>query len=88
VNLFGVDVRAIDVEGFLTAARHIFPLLRTRLVLVVRLRRPGMLLGVLFANAYAWLETNWPLRRMYALGKTARAALVAAVALPFTTSRS
>ncbi|HEU0105228.1 MAG TPA: hypothetical protein VFT38_03600 [Vicinamibacteria bacterium] len=70
MNLFGVDVRALDVEAFLAAARHAFPLLAVAwLVLVVRLRRPGLLLlGVLFANAYVWLETNWPLQRLYALG--------------------
>ena len=70
MNLFGVDVRALDVDAFLAAARHLFPLLALAwLVLVVRRRRPGvLLLGVLLANAYAWLETNWPLQRMYALG--------------------
>jgi len=70
VNLFGADVRALDVEAFLAAAHHLFPLLAVAwLVLVVRLRRPGVLLaGVLLANAYAWLETNWPLQRLYALG--------------------
>jgi hypothetical protein len=70
VNLFGADVRSLDVDAFLTAARHLFPLLALAwLALVVRLRRPGALLaGVLLANAYVWLETNWPLQRMYALG--------------------
>src|SRR6185369_1557074 len=70
VNLFGADVRALDVEAFLAAAHHLFPLLAVAwLVLVVRRRRPGLLLlGVLLANAYAWLETNWPLQRLYALG--------------------
>jgi hypothetical protein len=70
MNLFGVDVRALDVEAFLAAARHAFPLLALAwLVLVVRLRRASVLLaGVLLANAYAWLETNWPLQRLYALG--------------------
>jgi len=70
VNLFGADVRALDVEAFLAAAHHLFPLLAVAwLVLVVRWRRPSVLLaGVLLANAYAWLETNWPLQRLYALG--------------------
>jgi hypothetical protein len=70
VNAFGVDVRGLDVEAFLAAARHLFPLLALAgLALVVRSRRPALLLGgVLFANAYAWLETNWPLQRLYALG--------------------
>lgn len=70
MNLFGADVRALDVEAFLAAARHLFPLFALAwLVLVVRLRRPSLLLaGVLLANAYAWLETNWPLQRLYALG--------------------
>ena len=70
MNVFGVDVRALDVEAFLAAARQAFPLLALAwLVLVVRRRRPGLLLlGVLLANAYVWLETNWPLQRLYALG--------------------
>ena len=70
MNLFGADVRALDVEAFLAAAHHLFPLLAVAwLVLVVRRRRPSVLLaGVLLANAYAWLETNWPLQRLYALG--------------------
>lgn len=70
MNLFGVDVRGLDVEAFLAAARHLFPLFALAwLLLVVRLRRPGvLLLGVLLANGYAWLETNWPLQRLYALG--------------------
>ena len=70
MNLFGVDVRALDVEAFLAVARHAFPLLALAwLVLVARSRRPSvLLLGVLLANAYAWLETNWPLQRLYALG--------------------
>jgi hypothetical protein len=70
MNLFGLDVRALDVAAFLAAARHAFPLLALAwLVLVVRRRRPGLLLlGVVLANAYAWLETNWPLQRVYALG--------------------
>jgi hypothetical protein len=70
VNLFGADVRALDVDAFLAAARHLFPLLALAwLVLVVRLRRPVVLLaGVLLANAYVWAETNWPLQRLYALG--------------------
>jgi hypothetical protein len=70
MNLFGVDVRALDVEAFLAAARHAFPLLALAwLVLVVRRRQPGLLLlGILLANAYVWLETNWPLQRLYALG--------------------
>jgi hypothetical protein len=70
VNLFGADVRSLDVEAFLATTRHLFPLLALAwLALVIRLRRPGLLLaGVLLGNAYAWLVTNWPLQRMYALG--------------------
>jgi hypothetical protein len=70
VNLFGVDVRSLDVEAFLAAARHLYPLFALAwLALAVRLRRPGVLLtGVLLANGYVWLETNWPLQRVYALG--------------------
>ncbi len=70
VNLFGVDVRSLDVPAFLAAARTLFPLLALAwLALLFRVRRAGWLLGgVVLANAYAWLETNWPLQRLYALG--------------------
>jgi hypothetical protein len=70
VNLFGVDVRGLDVEAFLSSARHLYPVLALAwLALVLRARRPTLLLaGVLLANAYVWLETNWPLQRLYALG--------------------
>lgn len=73
MNLFGADVRALDVAAFLAAARALFPLLAVAWLLamlrVPRLRRPAWLLaGVLLANAWAWGETNWPLQRLYALG--------------------
>jgi hypothetical protein len=70
VNLFGVDVRGLDAEAFLGAARLLFPVFALAwLALVAWLRRPGVLLvGVLLGNAYAWVETNWPLQRVYALG--------------------
>jgi hypothetical protein len=70
VNPFGVDVRGLDIEAFLSAARHVFPLLALAwLALLVRVRRAGwLLLGVVLANAYVWFETNWPLQRLYALG--------------------
>ena len=73
MNLFGVDVRALDVGAFLAAARALFPMFALGWLLamlrVPRLRRPEWLLaGVLLANAWAWAETNWPLQRLYALG--------------------
>jgi len=70
VNCFGVDVRGLEVDTFLAAARHVFPILMLAgLALVLRVRRPALLFGgVLLANAYVWFETNWPLQRMYALG--------------------
>jgi hypothetical protein len=73
VNLFGADVRALDVGAFLAAARALFPLFAlgwlAAMLWVPRLRRPEWLLaGVLLANAWAWTETNWPLQRLYALG--------------------
>lgn len=70
MNLFGADVRGLDVPAFLAAARHLFPLLAVLWVaLVWRRREPALLLaGVLLANAYVWFETNWPLQRLYALG--------------------
>jgi hypothetical protein len=70
VNVFGVDVTSLDVPAFLAAARHLFPLVALIwLALLLRVRRPAWLLaGVLLANAYVWVETNWPLQRLYALG--------------------
>lgn len=70
MNLFGADVRGLDAGAFLAAARHLYPLLALAgLALVLRLRRPiALLAGVVLANAYVWLETNWPLQRLYALG--------------------
>ena len=73
MNLFGADVRALDVEAFLSGARALFPVLAVAWLLVMlrvgSLRRPEWLLaGVLMANAWAWGETNWPLQRLYALG--------------------
>jgi hypothetical protein len=73
VNLFGADVRALDVGAFLAAARAFFPLFvlgwLAAMLRFTRLRRPEWLLaGVLLANAWAWAETNWPLQRLYALG--------------------
>ena len=70
VNLFGADVRGLDVPAFLSAARSLFPLLAlARLAALLRVRRAWWLLaGVLLANAYVWLETSWPLQRLYALG--------------------
>jgi hypothetical protein len=73
VNLFGADVRALDVGAFLAAARGLFPWLALAWLLAMlplpRLRRPEWLLaGVLLANTWAWAETNWPLQRLYALG--------------------
>jgi hypothetical protein len=69
-NVFGVDVSQLDVPAFLSLARTLFPLLGLAwLAATVRLRLPGvLLLGVVLANAYVWLETNWPLQRLYALG--------------------
>jgi len=70
VNLFGADVRGLDVDAFLTTARNLFPLLALAwLAAMLRIRRAGWLLaGVVLANAYVWFETNWPLQRLYALG--------------------
>ena len=70
MNLFGADVRGLDVDAFLTTARNLFPLLALAwLAAMLRIRRAGWLLaGVVLANAYVWFETNWPLQRLYALG--------------------
>lgn len=69
-NFLGVDVHGLDVPAFLAAARHLYPLLALIWIAVLlRVRRAEwLLLGVVAANAYAWLETNYPLQRIYALG--------------------
>jgi hypothetical protein len=69
-NVFGVDVSHLDVAALLSLARVLFPLLALAwLAVTVRVGRPGWLLaGVVLANAYVWLETTWPLQRLYALG--------------------
>lgn len=70
MNLFGVDVSGLDVDLFLRTARHLFPVLALLwLALLLKVRRGGwLLLGVVLANAYVWLETSWALQRLYALG--------------------
>ena len=69
-NMLGVDVARLDVAAFLSAARLLFPLLALAwLALVPRVKRAGWLLtGVLLANGWVWLITNYPLQRLYALG--------------------
>ncbi len=73
MNLFGADVRAFDASAFLATARGLFPLCAVAWLAAMlrfrRLRRPEWLLAfVLLANAWAWMETSWPLQRLYALG--------------------
>jgi len=70
VNLFGADVRGLDVAAFLSSARTLFPVLALLwLAAGLRVRRARWLLaGAVLANAYVWLETSWPLQRLYALG--------------------
>jgi hypothetical protein len=69
-NFLGVDVHGLDVGAFLAAARHLYPLLALLwLAALLRIRRAEWLLaGVAAANAFAWLETNYPLQRIYAFG--------------------
>lgn len=69
-NLLGVDVHGLDVASLLAAARRLYPLLALLwLAALPRVRRPQWLLaGVVAANAFAWLETNYPLQRIYAFG--------------------
>lgn len=72
-NILGLDVSGLDVDGFLRAASLVYPVAALCwLALLVRIRRPGfLLLGILGANAFAWLVTNYPLARLYALGVSA-----------------
>jgi len=69
-NFLGVDVHGLDVAAFLAAARHLYPVLALIwLAALLRIRRAEWLLaGVVLANAFAWLETNYPLQRIYAFG--------------------
>jgi hypothetical protein len=73
VNLFGADVRALDAVAFLAHARLLFALFAVAALAAIlawpRFRRPGWLLALVLAgNAWVWLETSWPLQRLYALG--------------------
>ena len=68
-NALGIDVAGLDVSAFLTGARAAFVVASVAwLLFSMRVRRPGWLLaGVLAANAFVWLETNYPLRQVYGL---------------------
>ncbi|HET7290790.1 MAG TPA: hypothetical protein VFM88_00065, partial [Vicinamibacteria bacterium] len=72
-NILGVDVSGLDVEAFLQTAGLVYPFLALAwLALLLRVRRAGFLvLGVVLANAFVWLVTNYPLARLYALGASA-----------------
>jgi hypothetical protein len=69
LNALGVDVTDLNVDAFLATAHGLFPLLAVAWIAVtLRVRRPGWLLaGVVLANAWVWLVTNYPLRQIYAL---------------------
>lgn len=70
VGKMRASMGALDVQMFLQEARIAY-VIAALLVLVSLLwiRRPVWLLfGVLGANAFLWLETMLPLRRLYALG--------------------
>ncbi len=69
-NILGIEVSGLDVEAFLRAGSLLFPLAALCwLAMLLRVRRPAfLLLGVLGANAFVWLMTNYPLARLYALG--------------------
>ncbi len=71
-NIFGIDVRGLDVATFLGQARAIYILAGLAwLVLTLRLRRPRLLLAfVLVANALVWFETMYPLQRVYGFGQS------------------
>lgn len=70
MNALGVDVRGLDVAAFLAASRTLFPLAALAwLALVAAARRPSLALaGVVGANAWVWLVTNFPLQRLYGVG--------------------
>lgn len=73
MNAFGVDVSGLDVAAFQAHARLVAVLAGVVWVaLVLRLKRPALVMGgVLLANAYVWLVSNWPLQRIYGLGPSA-----------------
>ncbi len=69
-NAFGIEVSALDVVRFLEVARLTLIALAVAGIAVVarRGRAPRLVAGVVFANAYVWFVTNFPLQRLYALG--------------------
>jgi hypothetical protein len=70
VNFAGVDVGSLDVEAFVWQGRVVYVLVALAWIagLPIVNRPAWLLLGVGLANAHAWLITNWPLQRLYALG--------------------
>jgi hypothetical protein len=76
-NLLGIEVAALDVPAFVTAARHLFvagalawlALATHETPALRRWPRPWWLVaGVIAANAWLWAVTNYPLQRLYGLG--------------------
>jgi hypothetical protein len=61
---------ALDVPAFLLQARIAYVVVALLwLALLLRLKKPNWLLaGALGANAFVWLETMFPLQRLYGLG--------------------
>jgi hypothetical protein len=70
LNLFGVDVRGLDVPAFVAWSHPLFVVAGLAfLALVLRLRSAKtLLLGVVLANAWLWCVTDYPLQRIYGLG--------------------
>jgi hypothetical protein len=70
MNLFGIDVSSLDVAAFERTTRLLYPFLALAfLALVWRQRSARLLLvGVLLANAWLFVATQWPLQRLYGLG--------------------
>lgn len=73
MNAFGIDVSRLDVASFLHHLRlAMIVLVLFGLWLLARRGRPvGLVVGVVLANSYVWLATNYPLQRLYALGPSA-----------------
>lgn len=69
MNLFGLDVTGLDVPGFLALSRVAFVIAALGwIALAARYRSPLLLLlGVLGANAWAWVVTSYPLQSLYGL---------------------
>ncbi len=72
MNLLGIDVSSLDVAAFERTTRLLYPFLALAFLALVWHRRSARLLlaGVLLANAWLFVATQWPLQRLYGMGSS------------------